>query len=81
MILCRCSPATPQSLMLQSIVGLRSFERGAERETFGVQMHSDVVREKNAEGTAVEVNATSTGRVFRAGHLSIYRSERPDRTS
>lgn len=33
----------------------------AERETFGVQMHIDVVQEKNTEGTVVEVNATSTG--------------------
>ncbi len=33
----------------------------AQRETFGVQMHIDVVQEKNAEGTVLEVNATSTG--------------------
>jgi hypothetical protein len=33
----------------------------AQRETFGVRMHIDVVQEKNAEGTILEVNATSTG--------------------
>ena len=33
----------------------------AQRETFGVQMHIDVLQEKNAGGTVLEVNATSTG--------------------
>lgn len=33
----------------------------AERETFGVQMHIDVVQEKNTEGSAIEVIATSIG--------------------
>ncbi len=33
----------------------------AQRETFGVHMHVDVVQEKNAEGTAVEVRVKSGG--------------------
>jgi len=41
--------------------GSEAIRSWAERETFGVQMHIDVVQEKNTEGTAVEVNATSTG--------------------
>src|SRR5258708_23528009 len=41
--------------------GAEAIRAWAQRETFGVQMHIDVVQEKNAEGTAVEVNATSTG--------------------
>ena len=41
--------------------GSEAIRAWAERETFGVQMHIDVVQEKNTEGTAVEVNATSTG--------------------
>jgi hypothetical protein len=41
--------------------GSEAIRTWAQRETFGVQMHIDVVQEKNTEGTAVEVNATSTG--------------------
>ena len=41
--------------------GSAAIRTWAEQETFGVQMHIDVVEEKNTEGTAVEVNATSTG--------------------
>jgi len=41
--------------------GSEAIRTWAERETFGVQMHIDVVQEKNTEGTAVEVNVTSTG--------------------
>jgi SnoaL-like domain len=41
--------------------GSEAIRAWAERETFGVQMHIDVVQEKNTEGTAVEVNVTSTG--------------------
>ena len=41
--------------------GSEAIRTWAKRETFGVQMHIDVVQEKNTEGTAVEVNVTSTG--------------------
>ncbi len=41
--------------------GSEAIRAWAERETFGVRMHIDVVQEKNPEGTTVEVNATSTG--------------------
>jgi SnoaL-like domain len=41
--------------------GSEAIRTWAERETFGVQMHIDVVQEKTTEGTAVEVNARSTG--------------------
>ena len=41
--------------------GSEAIRAWAQRETFGVQMHIDVVQEKNTEGTIVEVNATSTG--------------------
>jgi hypothetical protein len=41
--------------------GSEAIRSWAERETFGVRMHIDVVQEKNTEGTSVEVNATSTG--------------------
>ena len=61
MILWRYSLVTPRSLMVQGIKGMRAIRTWAQRETFGVQMHIDVVQEKNTEGTAVEVNVTSTG--------------------
>jgi SnoaL-like domain len=41
--------------------GYEAIREWAQRETFGVKMHIDVVRERNAEGTAVEVTATSSG--------------------
>jgi hypothetical protein len=41
--------------------GYDAIRTWAQRETFGVQVHIDVVQEKNTEGTAVEVNVTSTG--------------------
>ena len=41
--------------------GSEAIRAWAERETFGVQMHIDVVQETNPEGTIVEVHATSTG--------------------
>jgi hypothetical protein len=41
--------------------GSEAIRAWAQRETFGVQMHIDVIKEKNAEGTEVEVNVTSTG--------------------
>jgi SnoaL-like protein len=41
--------------------GSEAIRAWAERETFGVQMHIDVIQEKNSEGTVLEVNATSTG--------------------
>ena len=41
--------------------GTKAIRAWAQRETFGVRMHLDVVQEKNPEGTAVEVNAKSTG--------------------
>jgi len=47
--------------------GSEAIRTWAERETFGVQMHIDVVQEKNTEGTAVEMNVTSTGGYFGPG--------------
>lgn len=41
--------------------GYEAIRTWAQRETYGVQMHIDVVREENAEGTAIEVNTTSRG--------------------
>ncbi len=41
--------------------GSEAIRAWAQRETFEVQMHIDVVQERNAEGTVVEVNAISTG--------------------
>ena len=41
--------------------GSKAIRAWAQRETFGVQMHIDVVQEKNADETVVEVNTTSTG--------------------
>ena len=41
--------------------GTDTIRAWAQRETFGVHMHIDVVQERNAEGTVLEVNATSTG--------------------
>lgn len=41
--------------------GSEAMRSWAERETFGVQMHIDVVQEKNTAGSAIEVIATSTG--------------------
>jgi len=41
--------------------GLAAIRDWAARETFGVHMRLDVVRELNAEGTVVEATATSTG--------------------
>ena len=41
--------------------GSEAIRDWAERETFGVQMHINVIRETNPEGTILEVEATSTG--------------------
>ena len=41
--------------------GSEAIRAWAQRETFGVQMHIDVVQEENAAGTVVEVKATSKG--------------------
>ena len=41
--------------------GSEAIRDWAERETFGVRMHLDVVQETNPEGTTLEVQATSTG--------------------
>jgi hypothetical protein len=41
--------------------GSEAIRAWAQRETFGVQMHIDVVQEKNAEGTVLEVDVTSAG--------------------
>ena len=41
--------------------GSETIRAWAERETFGVRMHINVVREKNPDGTTVEVNVISTG--------------------
>jgi hypothetical protein len=41
--------------------GREAIRTWAQRETFGVQMHIDVVQEQNTEGTAVDVTVTSTG--------------------
>ncbi len=39
--------------------GHEAIRAWAQRETFGVRMHIDVVQEQNTEGTALEVHATS----------------------
>src|SRR2546426_998801 len=67
----RYSPVRPRSSMGRRIMGTRLFGRGAQRETFGVQLHIDVIHEKNAEGTAVEVNVTSTGGYSGPGTFSF----------
>ncbi len=41
--------------------GLTEIREWASREVFGVAMRLDVVRELNAEGTMVEVKASSNG--------------------
>jgi hypothetical protein len=41
--------------------GSEAIRTWAQRETFGVKMHIDVVREKSPAGTMVEVNVASTG--------------------
>lgn len=41
--------------------GTEALRTWAERETFGVQMHIDVVQEKNTQGTTLDVNVYSTG--------------------
>jgi hypothetical protein len=41
--------------------GAAAIRDWAARETFGVHMRLDVVRELNAEGTVVEATATSSG--------------------
>ncbi len=41
--------------------GSEAIRTWAERETFGVRMHIDVVQEKNPEGTTLEIRATWTG--------------------
>jgi hypothetical protein len=51
--------------------GYEAIRTWAQRETFGVQMHIDVIREENAEGTAVEVNATSRGGYSGPGTFSF----------
>jgi len=51
--------------------GAEAIRAWAQRETFGVQMHIDVVREKNNEGTEVEVEATSTGGYSGPGTFSF----------
>lgn len=41
--------------------GPEAIRAWAQRETFGLRRHIDVVQEKNADGTQVEVNVTSRG--------------------
>ena len=41
--------------------GHEAIRAWTQRENLAVHMHIDVVQEKNAEGTAIEVNAASTG--------------------
>ncbi len=51
--------------------GHEAIRTWAQRETFGVQMHIDVVQEKNTEGTVVEVKVTSTGGYSGPGTFSF----------
>jgi SnoaL-like protein len=51
--------------------GYEAIRAWAQRETFGVGMHIDVVKEKNRAGTVVEVTATSTGGYSGPGTFSL----------
>ena len=51
--------------------GTKAIRTWAQRETFGVQMHIDVVQEKNTEGTALDVQATSQGGYSGPGTFSF----------
>jgi hypothetical protein len=60
----RCDLASWQKMNVAAFLasGIAAAIRAwAERETFGVRMHINVVREKNPDGTTVEVNVISTG--------------------
>ncbi len=51
--------------------GHEAIRTWARRETFGVRMHIDVIREMNTAGTAVEVTVTSTGGYSGPGTFSF----------
>jgi hypothetical protein len=51
--------------------GSEAIRTWAQRETFGVKMHIDVVREKNTAGTVVEVNVASIGGYSGPGTFSF----------
>jgi len=51
--------------------GREAIRTWAQRETFGVQMHVDVVQEQNTEGTVVEVKVRSTGGYSGPGTFSF----------
>ncbi|HEY4383584.1 MAG TPA: nuclear transport factor 2 family protein [Ktedonobacteraceae bacterium] len=51
--------------------GIEAIRAWAQRETFGVRMHIDVVQEKNAEGTIIDMNAASTGGYSGPGTFSF----------
>jgi hypothetical protein len=51
--------------------GHEAIRTWAQRETFRVHMHIEVLREKDKEGTVVEVNATSRGGYSGPGTFSF----------
>jgi hypothetical protein len=51
--------------------GSEAIRTWAQRETFGVKMHIDVVRERNTAGTVVEVKVSSTGGYSGLGTFSF----------
>ena len=51
--------------------GYETIREWTERENFGVHMHLDVEREKNAEGTVIETHATSHGGYNGRGTLTF----------
>ncbi|HUY78259.1 MAG TPA: nuclear transport factor 2 family protein [Ktedonobacterales bacterium] len=54
---------TPDAVVVDGPVydGAAAIRGWAARETFGVHMRLDALRELNADGTTVELQATSTG--------------------
>jgi hypothetical protein len=51
--------------------GSEAIRTWAQRETFGMKMHIDVVRETNTAGTVVEVKVSSTGGYSGPGTFSL----------
>jgi hypothetical protein len=61
--------------------GPEAIREWAQRETFGVRMHIDVVQEKNSEGTVVKMKAaTSSGGYSGPGTFCLHHSGRANQT-
>lgn len=54
--------------------GMEAIREWAQRETFGVHMHIDVLRETNPEGTSLAIKATSQGGFSGSGsfHFTLH---------